>query len=98
MTTRRSALADLPDWPRLMTQREAADYLRQSVNVFADGVRGGKWPAAVVTPAGDRWDRIALDDAVDMLSGRPSARAAEAMALEATRREAPNALRHVARR
>lgn len=61
-------LADLPDWPRLLWEHEAANYVRESLNTFRRGV-GVRWPHPVDAPNGHkRYDRVAIDRAIDALS------------------------------
>jgi hypothetical protein len=58
-------------WPRLLPEQEAAEYLGVTVTQFRAEVRCGIWPKPV--PRGCRrntYDRLALDRAVDRLSGR----------------------------
>jgi hypothetical protein len=45
MTSRRRALADLPDWPLWLTRAEAARYVGVSTGVFDLEVEWGWWPS-----------------------------------------------------
>lgn len=59
-------------WPRLLPEQEAAEYVGVTVAQFRAEVRHGIWPKPV--PRGCRrntYDRLALDRAVDRLSGTP---------------------------
>lgn len=48
--------------PRLLRAAKAAEYLDRSETKFRDEVAAGRWPR----PLSDgRWDRLALDRAVD---------------------------------
>jgi hypothetical protein len=62
--------------PRLMTREEAAAYCSISLNGFGNWVRNGIVPRPV--PGTKRWDRRAIDKALDEISGiKPTAIAAE---------------------
>ena len=61
------ALADMPDWPRMLTEEEAAGYVRMSVTAFRDRI-GNPWPAPIRFGRRKVYDRLALDRAVDALS------------------------------
>lgn len=52
---------------RLMTVREAADYCRLTPSGFAAWVRDGRLPGPL--PGTKRYDRLAIDQALDKLSG-----------------------------
>jgi hypothetical protein len=57
-------LADMPDWPAVLTRDEAAAYLRVSVETFEAEIAKGWWPEG--TPRGAKggkltWLRAALD-------------------------------------
>jgi len=53
--------------PRLMTKDEAAQYTRCSIRAFEDWVARGVLPKSV--PGTHRWDRKAIDLALDKLGG-----------------------------
>lgn len=86
MTQPRRTLADLPDWPRWMDARTAADYVGAGYTRFMREVERGIWPQPDLgrgRPA--RWDRKLLDLASDRRSALDSANpphrtAADAMA------------------
>lgn len=61
--------ARLPDWPRLLPVDLAAAYVGQSQSGFLAAV-GTLWPESVRIGRLRRWDRIALDKAVDALGGQ----------------------------
>ena len=71
MTDRRPAFENLPNWPRLLNQQQAAAYLSVSTGTFVSELRAGIWPAPLQMPRPRRkvWDIKALDAAVDRLSG-----------------------------
>lgn len=73
--------------PRFLTRDQAAAYVGVSAETFAWEVSQGYWPAAVRRgPKGGlaTWDRLALDDHADRVSGRcppdPAAAATDAPA------------------
>ncbi len=53
--------------PRLMTRRQAAEYLGLSPEGFSQWVGSGRVPHAL--PGTKRWDRVAIDRAIDRASG-----------------------------
>lgn len=53
--------------PRLMTRAEAAAYCRMTPSRFSQLVRAETLPAAI--PGTTRYDRAAIDRALDKLSG-----------------------------
>src|SRR5689334_274741 len=55
-------------WPRLMCKRTAAEYCDMSPATFAARVRDGSLPQK--SKRYKRWDRQALDDAIDRETGR----------------------------
>ena len=67
MSGSKLALVDMPEWPRLLTEREAAAYVRMSITAFRDHI-GNPWPAAIRFGRLKVYDRLALDRAVDGLS------------------------------
>jgi predicted DNA-binding transcriptional regulator AlpA len=75
MATHR-ALADLGIAPRLLTREQAAAYCGLSVHGFSDWVKAGRLPGPIRGTT--RWDRKAIDAALDQASG-----------LEATLRPSP---------
>jgi excisionase family DNA binding protein len=56
-----------PVQPRLMTKQEAAAYCAVTPSRFYQLVKAGTLPSAV--PGTTRYDRIAIDKALDKLSG-----------------------------
>lgn len=68
MTDRMIPLTDLPTWPRLMSEVEAARYVGVSRNTFR-GMVGSLWPEPVPGMGRRRlYDKEALDKAVDGIS------------------------------
>jgi hypothetical protein len=61
--------------PRVMTRTEVADYCRLTPAGLGYWVRAGKIPGPI--PGTHRWDRHALDRALDRLSGLDSPVAAK---------------------
>lgn len=61
--------------PRLMSRAEVAAYCGITPSAFADWQRRGIMPGPV--PGTKRWDRAAVDRALDKASGLQSATAAE---------------------
>jgi len=55
------------DQPRLLERPDAAAYCSLTVDGFSAWVRSGRLPAAL--PGTKRWDRKAIDEALDRLSG-----------------------------
>ena len=66
-----------------MTRAEAAEYVGLSRREFEDAVRAGYLPAGISFGETLMWDRLAIDDAVDLRGGRTprSTKSAEAIAL-----------------
>jgi len=59
-----------PRWPRLMSEEDAAEYVGVSVARFRLEVEKGIWPRPVDRGCRrNTYDRLALDKAVDRLSG-----------------------------
>lgn len=61
------ALADLPDWPRLLSLKEAARYVGEPVTSFKKAI-GDLWPEPIQRGGRKLFDKDALDRAVDRLS------------------------------
>ncbi|MBK1656876.1 DNA-binding protein [Paracraurococcus ruber] len=88
--------------PRFLRRDQAAEYVGVSPDVFTWEVAQGWWPPPVRRGAKgglDTWDRLALDDRADIVSGRREAlpesaaeaaqqAAAEAAAIEGAKRAA----------
>lgn len=53
--------------PRVLTRQEAAAYCGLTLSGFHDWVTKGRLPPAL--PGTRRWDRVAIDAALDRLSG-----------------------------
>jgi len=53
--------------PRLMTRQEAAEYCRLTPSRFSQLVKAGTLPASI--PGTTRYDRVAIDRALDKLGG-----------------------------
>lgn len=68
MTSSKTALSDMPNWPRLLSEAQAAAYLGVSINTFRARV-GDRWPEPIRDGRRKLFDRLALDRAVDGLSG-----------------------------
>lgn len=62
----------LPHWPRLLSADLAARYVGISETNFLAGVDAGHWPKPIAYGRRRLWDRLALDEAVDRLSGKGS--------------------------
>lgn len=58
-------MSDLP--PRLLTRSEAAAYCRMTPSRFSQLVKAGTLPASIAGTT--RYDRMAIDRALDKLSG-----------------------------
>ena len=71
MSDPKIALADMPAWPRFLSEEEAASYVRISRTTFRNGV-GSIWPKAVRIGRRKLYDRLAIDRAVDDLSQNES--------------------------
>jgi hypothetical protein len=56
--------------PRLLTRAEAAGYCRMTPSRFSQLVKAGTLPASI--PGTTRYDRMAIDRALDKLSGLQS--------------------------
>lgn len=67
MTNPMPALSDLPDWPRLMSEEQAAAYVGVSVSTFVANI-GNPWPEPIQFGRRKLYDRVAIDRAVDALS------------------------------
>jgi hypothetical protein len=63
----RSAFADVGIAPRLLTRGQAAAYCSLSARSFSEWVKIGKMPGPISGTA--RWDRRAIDAALDEASG-----------------------------
>jgi hypothetical protein len=75
MTARRDDLSQLPDWPRGLATEQAAAYVGVSPPTFLHEVAQGKWPQSEPRgPKGTRrvWDRRAIDEHYDRVSGLAS--------------------------
>ncbi len=63
---------NLPHWPRLLSADLAAGYVGIGETNFLAGVEAGRWPKPIAYGRRHLWDRLALDEAVDRLSGKTS--------------------------
>jgi predicted DNA-binding transcriptional regulator AlpA len=54
---------------RVLNVREAADYCGLPIAAFRRAIREGTFPRSVYREKKFRWDRVALDRALDVLSG-----------------------------
>jgi hypothetical protein len=57
------------NWPRLLVQKNAAAYCDMAVAAFEREVLAGRLPIARMVGGKERWDRVALDRAIDLLMG-----------------------------
>lgn len=57
-----------PDWPRMLRRPLAASYAGYSAPQFDRAVAADEMPEPVHTSAGERWDRRAIDGALDRLA------------------------------
>lgn len=85
--------------PRGIKLEEAAAYVGLSPSAFEDAVKAGRFPQPLRFGGSDRkaarkvWDKAALDDAMDVLSGRvakrtPSAGEVRSAMMEAIEQDA----------
>lgn len=72
---------------RVFNRKEAASYIGASVGYFDRLVREGKLPAALPIPKVKRWDKAALDRALDEMSGTARPHEAQETAYDAWRRK-----------
>ncbi len=56
-------------WPRMMKRKTAARYCDLAEAAFVREVMSGKLPGAVIFGGHEHWDRIAIDKALDAISG-----------------------------
>lgn len=63
----RVQLGDMPDWPRFLSEEQAAAYVGLSVTTFRARI-GNPWPQAVRMGRRKLYDRAALDRVADRLS------------------------------
>lgn len=79
MAARIADIKDCPNWPRGLSEEQAAAYVGVSVGTFRSEVAAGIWPPPDRRgPDGKRkvWDRTLLDRAFDRRSSIEAARAA----------------------
>lgn len=67
MTETKPRPADLPNWPRLLSEQLAAAYVGLSMNAFRARV-GRLWPRAIRIGTRKLYDRAAIDRVVDDLA------------------------------
>jgi len=63
--------------PRLLSKAAAAEYCSLSPSSFGKWVRDGRLPKSI--PETHRWDRLAIDSALDRVSGIASASTVSAL-------------------
>lgn len=66
-TEGRVLLGDMPNWPRFLSEEQAAAYVGLSVNTFRARI-GKPWPQAVRMGRRKLYDRAAIDRVADRLS------------------------------
>lgn len=66
-TDRRPHLGDMPDWPLMLAEAQAAAYVGVSVNTFKTRI-GNPWPEPVRMGRRKLYDRRAIERAVDTFS------------------------------
>lgn len=64
-----NAPANLPNWPRLLSEDEAAAYLGVGKTRFREKWQARVWPQPIREGRRVLWDRKALDSFVDVLAG-----------------------------
>ena len=62
--------SSLPAWPRMMRCRTAAQYCDLAAPKFLSEVAAGRLSLPVKLGGEDHWDRSALDEDLNRLSGR----------------------------
>jgi hypothetical protein len=69
-TSLRMRSTHIPPWhARLLKRSEATQYLRLTPKEFAEHIRAGDLPEPLIYGEKQLWDRLALEDAVDLKSG-----------------------------
>jgi hypothetical protein len=58
-----------PDWPAMMQRATAARYCDMTASEFEGEVVSGRLPLPVQLGHGEKWQRRALDEAIDRLAG-----------------------------
>lgn len=59
------------DWPRMMSRQSAAKYLDMTTSEFDNAIAAGKLPEGTTYFGGKpRWNRAALDEAIEQATGR----------------------------
>ncbi len=59
----------IPHWPAMMKRATAAAYLDMSEAAFQREVASGRLPCAVSLGGRPHWRKLALDKAMDLLTG-----------------------------
>lgn len=59
----------LPDWPRMLSKRMAAAYCGLAVADFDRAIAAGQLPEGTQLAGREVWCRLALDAALDRLTG-----------------------------
>ncbi len=67
-----TAVRQVAAWPRLMRRALAAEYCDLSEPAFEREVVAGRLPTPVGLAGQDHWCRVALDQALDRITGRAS--------------------------
>lgn len=62
--------SSLPGWPRMLRRTKAAAYCDLAPGKFLAEVAAGRLPLPVRLGGEDHWDRAALDEDLNRLSGR----------------------------
>ncbi len=60
---------ELPGWPRMLRREKAAAYCDLSVAAFEREVLAGRLPHPVMLGGKEHWSRVAIDNALERLSG-----------------------------
>lgn len=61
--------APLPFWPRMLRRPKAAAYCDLTVAEFEREVAAGRLPMPVTLGNSEHWSRVALDEALERISG-----------------------------
>lgn len=63
------SMADLPNWPAMLSRQLASQYCGLSPSQFDRQVLAGVLPEAIELGGVDRWSRSKLDQALAIISG-----------------------------
>ena len=58
-----------PYWPRMMRLKTAAAYCDMTSADFTREIASGRLPFPIAMEGGDRWDREAIDQALNLMRG-----------------------------